>query len=243
MVNEKVGNWTILSSFIKIFEKCGYKQRYYHCVCDCGFMKDIRGKLKKGSLPVCKKCGANRIYYGPITHGLSSHPLYTIWQQMKQRCCNPNLPNFYGYGNRGITVHEEWRKSAESFIKWSVENGWKKGLQLDRIDNKKGYSPDNCRYVTRKRNLRNKNLVSCLSNTGFAGVYRHKRKDGEVFMARVEYNKKVNYLGYYKTAEEAARVRDNFCKTNRIPFNLNFTDPTHDREKLEEELEDKNVSR
>jgi hypothetical protein len=50
---------------------------------------------------------------------------------------------------------DEWLKDPASFIYWCVFNGWQEGLQLDRIDNNKGYSPDNCRFVTPKENLRN----------------------------------------------------------------------------------------
>lgn len=74
---------------------------------------------------------------------------------MKQRCFNKDAYNYHSYGGRGITVCDEWLDSCK-FIAWSLENGWSKGLQIDRIDNSRGYSPDNCRWVKPRTNCRNR---------------------------------------------------------------------------------------
>lgn len=60
------------------------------------------------------------------------------------------------YFDRGITVCDEWAKSTDAFIEWSLSNGYQDGLQIDRIDNDKGYSPENCRWITPKQNSRNR---------------------------------------------------------------------------------------
>jgi hypothetical protein len=95
--------------------------------------------------------------YSHRTHGIKSdHPeLYGLWNPMKQRCENPNRPKFADYGNRGIEVCDEWH-DAGSFAKWALSHGYRKGLQLDRINNDGGYCPDNCRWVTPKQNSRNR---------------------------------------------------------------------------------------
>ena len=88
---------------------------------------------------------------------LSEHPLYGVFYKMHQRCDNKNHPQYKNYGGRGIKVCDEWKLgNASAFVSWGVSNGWSYGLQLDRIDNNKDYSPDNCRFVTRKENCRNK---------------------------------------------------------------------------------------
>lgn len=87
-------------------------------------------------------------------HGLKKHPLYNKWCSMRERCNNPHNGSYHRYGGKGITVCEEWN-DFEAFYEWSIENGWKKGLTIDRIDNAKGYSPDNCRYVSHKEQNRN----------------------------------------------------------------------------------------
>lgn len=89
-------------------------------------------------------------------HGLSKHPLMIVRNSIKQRCFNPKEPGFELYGKRGITLCEEWRVSFISFYNWCLANGWKKGLHIDRIDNDKGYCPENCRISTPKENAHNR---------------------------------------------------------------------------------------
>lgn len=74
---------------------------------------------------------------------------------MVTRCHNKRVPNYLSYGARGITVCREWRGKGgfHRFLMWSLANGYKDGLSIDRIDPDKGYSPDNCRYITLKENL------------------------------------------------------------------------------------------
>lgn len=98
------------------------------------------------------------------THGLSrargnkkrhTH-LYGIWGNMKYRCYNPNSKDYPKYGGRGIQVCEEWKHDYKAFHEWAVKNGYQYGLQLDRKDNDKGYSPENCRWATPKQNSNNR---------------------------------------------------------------------------------------
>lgn len=89
-----------------------------------------------------------------LKHGRKKHPLYRRWCAMRERCNNPHNKRYSRYGGRGIKVCKEW-DDFEAFIKWSAENGWNPTLTLDRIDNDKGYSPDNCRYVPRSVQNRN----------------------------------------------------------------------------------------
>lgn len=78
------------------------------------------------------------------------------WNNMKDRCLNKNNKHAYRYHDRGITVCKEWIDSFESFLEWSFDNGYERDLTLDRIDNDKGYSPDNCRWTTAFVQSRNK---------------------------------------------------------------------------------------
>lgn len=81
--------------------------------------------------------------------------LYGVWKQMRARCHNPKCAKYRIYGARGITVCDEWRTDPNAFIDWAERTGYRPGLQIDRLDNNGGYSPDNCRWATAKENCRN----------------------------------------------------------------------------------------
>lgn len=86
-------------------------------------------------------------------HGYSKHPLYAKLNQMKQRCYNKNHPLYHLYGAKGITVCQEWLESTAAFIEWSESHGYtSENCSINRINPKKGYSPDNCNYMTRAEN-------------------------------------------------------------------------------------------
>jgi hypothetical protein len=91
--------------------------------------------------------------------------IYWAWKAMKQRCCNPRCQAFRNYGARGITVCKEW-ESFEPFCRWAIENGYAEGLELDRIDNEKGYSPENCRWISRRKNINNRRNTTLLTVNG-----------------------------------------------------------------------------
>lgn len=92
--------------------------------------------------------------------------LYHIWTMMKQRCHNPNNAQYKQYGSRGIAVCENWRNSFKDFKEWALVNGYMNHLTLDRIDNNKGYTPDNCRWATRKQQANNRRYCHFIEYNG-----------------------------------------------------------------------------
>jgi hypothetical protein len=122
------------------------------CTCqNCGRQATQRTDY----LNVARKSGAGcRCVHGRALHGMRDHPLYRVWASMRGRCRDPKSPAFSRYGGRGITVCSEWDDPV-AFIRWGEVNGYAQGLQVDRIDNDGGYSPENCRFVTPKENARN----------------------------------------------------------------------------------------
>lgn len=84
---------------------------------------------------------------------------------MIQRCTNPNSTYFPRYGGRGITVCHEWR-TRNNFKEWALSHGYCNGLTIDRIDNDKGYSPDNCRWVTPSQNCCNRSTTHFVTAFG-----------------------------------------------------------------------------
>lgn len=81
--------------------------------------------------------------------------LYNRWKAMRQRCYNPNNYYYKWYGAKGITICSEWNIYS-NFENWALANGYNKDLTLDRIDNSKGYYPNNCRYADRKIQANNR---------------------------------------------------------------------------------------
>lgn len=92
--------------------------------------------------------------------------LFKIWDNMKQRCCNENSSVFQYYGGKGISVCHEWSKSFDAFYKWSMENGYNDELQIDRVDVSGNYCPENCRWITRKEQQRNRTNNHVVSFNG-----------------------------------------------------------------------------
>lgn len=131
------------------------------CVCDCGTEKIVRlCSLKKGEIRSCG-CLAKELLIKRnktikyITHGQSRTRLYTIWCDMKQRCLNKNQQMFKYYGERKISICDEWKNNFNSFYDWAMENGYADDLTIDRIDVNGNYEPSNCRWATMQQQRRN----------------------------------------------------------------------------------------
>lgn len=99
-------------------------------------------------------------------HGMCNTRLYSIWESMKTRCANPNHKSYVDYGGRGISVCETWGNSFTAFMEWAVENGYQDDLTLDRIDNGKGYSPENCKWSTAVEQARNRRTSTVITFNG-----------------------------------------------------------------------------
>lgn len=82
--------------------------------------------------------------------------LYRIWSSMKQRCYNANHKYYKHYGGRGITICEAWKKDYDTFARWAIESGYSDVMSIDRIDNDKGYCPENCRWIYYKDQPKNR---------------------------------------------------------------------------------------
>lgn len=160
--------------------------KYVFCKCDCGNPKEFEvftGNLGKGHTTSCGCYKSEIISAQRTTHGYGKTPTYRSWCKMKERC---NLPTYFEreyYQDLGITVCDRWLESFENFLEDMGDRP--EGKTLDRIDVKKGYSPDNCRwadgtiqsYNTRRRSN---------NKSGRTGVYEN---DNGTFWASITYYK------------------------------------------------------
>lgn len=163
------GNLTVVGPPIRISGRIRYQ-----CMCTCGTYTFVHANgIIKGAT---KSCGCKRcmsIGNAQRTHGLSRSRLYSIHKSMIGRCANEKDRKYPDYGGRGIHVCDEW-KSLELFVEWALTNGYDDGLQIDRINNNKGYSPDNCRFITcteNNRNKRNNYQISAFGETKCAPAW------------------------------------------------------------------------
>lgn len=130
----------------------------WKCVCDCGEITYVDTcRLKTGTTRSCG-CLYQETRKGKLKHGESGTRLHRIWKAMHTRCTNHKTTDYKYYGERGITICEEWNgeNGYENFSKWARENGYEENLTIDRIDVDGNYEPSNCRWVTQAEQNRNK---------------------------------------------------------------------------------------
>lgn len=173
-----------------------------------GVGKLLEIKNNKTGIFLCLVC--NKKYEGNLhswyyqskktcTHKNTNHKLYDRYSKMIRRCYDINAEQYKYYGARGIGVCERWLNSFDNFL-IDMESTYRKGLELDRIDNDKGYSPENCKWVTHSENMLNRRGFK--NKTGYPGV----RKSYNKFLGRYQKNN-INYqTKQYDTPEQAYKA-------------------------------------
>ena len=188
------------------------------CLCECGTILSIYSTSLKSKKT--KSCGCLNIEVARETntsHGYYKHPLYIKRKAMIQRCYNPNHSKYKYYGGRGITIHSEWLTNAKAFVEWGLSNGYKKDLEIDRRNNDKSYTPDNCRFVTRSINCINAGNRNNTSSI-YKGVSLYNTTGK--YESYIDYNSKHIYIGKYNTEELAVKARNQYIEAHGLPHKI-----------------------
>jgi len=152
---------------------------YWLFECDCGAdVETTIGRFNSGQKKACNKCSKEMRKTPSNYHGMKNTSTYKSWCKMKERCLNPNNKDYKDYGERGITVCETWVNDFKQFYADMGEKPVIEGefITLDRIDNSKGYSKDNCRWATQKEQSRNNYGLRSNNISGVKGVHRDTTK-------------------------------------------------------------------
>lgn len=182
--------------FIKetnIKNKYGKKLCLYKCkICNNEFLK------RKVDIKNIKEC--HHKYKKHNVQGMSKTRIYKIYKGMINRCYNENNKNFKLYGGRNVKICDEWLNNFLNFYNWSLLNGYNETLTIDRINSKKNYEPNNCRWVSKKTNssfTQKTKIIKINDEIGSCNYWSKRLNKSKNFISRMLKNKGINYTKEY----------------------------------------------
>ena len=150
-----LGDWKVVEEISAERNEKQEIKRTVKVKCKCGYEK-ITNYDNIGNSKSCFKCSMEKRKEEHAQY-IEKHPLIkniqSRYRKIKNRCYNKNSDDYKYYGAKGITMCDEWLNDFNAFYEWSLNNNFSKDKEIDRIDNNKGYSPDNCNYISKEENL------------------------------------------------------------------------------------------
>lgn len=191
VIGKRFNRWTVLS-------EDDPKKRYLICKCDCGMIKSVyKGNILGGKSKSCGCLSVELTKEREKIHGMSYTPTWNVWLSMLNRAHKYTSSNSHYYKEKGIGVCKEWVESFENFYNDMGEKP--EGLTLERINNLKGYSKDNCEWATKSRQASNRGR--CTNTSGRLGLFFDKESDKWRVVIKV--NKITIHGGRFKNKDDA----------------------------------------
>ena len=195
-------------TIIEKTEKRKHGSVVWKCSCVCGNIVEatanclVRGKTKS--------CGCYRTEIRKLnctktftTHGQTKTKLYHVWQGIKRRCYNKKAKQYKDYGGRGICMCNTWKENYTNFKEWSLNNGYKEGLTIERINVNGNYEPSNCTWIPLKEQNMNRRTTHYLTyNRKTLSITEWARNTG---IPRATISRRIN--SYHWTVEKALTTR------------------------------------
>lgn len=182
--------------YIRVKSGNGMRQLFAVFDCKCGNRVILkRSNVMSGSNQSCG-CRRSEVNQDRAEHGMTDSVEFSCWRAMLDRCYRKNHHAFHRYGGRGITVCDRWKNSFSDFF---ADMGPRpEGTSIGRIDNEKGYEPNNCRWETRTQQQRNMSTNVCITISGVTKCAREWALD-----AGIKYTTFLYRIGNGMTPEEA----------------------------------------
>lgn len=154
LIGETFNKWIVIGPGEKT--KDGHKT----WLCECNCENHVQRYVREYDLisQKSKSCGClqkEKVKEFKTKHGQCNSSLYNIWSEMKQRVKNEKNEHYRDYGGRGIKICDSWL-DFENFYKWAINNGYQKGLSIERKNVNGNYCPENCEWIELKHQQRNK---------------------------------------------------------------------------------------